>query len=541
MVHCPTCDAGLRFEVESQQMACDHCGNRFDVESTSDNERFDAKGHQLLDLYIFACPDCGAELAVNSENDAVGFCPYCGGTSMLFDRIRQSWVPDGIIPFKVSKEQCKQSYVDEVRRHPFVSNKYRDPNLIESFRGIYMPYWRFEGRQDKPYKVEGTETLDGSSANKKIRRTFEQWYNIDYTITGFSHDASSNFDDHTSEHIAPYHDAEIVKFHPGYLSGFYAEIGDMDKDTYERYAKERCQDYTATQLPISMTNEELRNIETDISSLSNALYPVWFMSYRRGDKISYAAVNGETGKVSADLPLSPLKIVGAALVLAAVIFALLYVAMGFLPSIKATGVLALSAVIAFASACFLSESNLGTLSQSLRLETRSKSGKTKAKSNPGTRSTLMAIVMTLVAVFGVALFVTDGSYQGSSRSLGFYACVIGGVYLLTWVISQVRFMIDNKEALRESKTSQLENGIVETYSKYKVLFTILKVVICATCVIALFLGISESAGKLASYALCVVLAIEVLAYAAAQIAFQTTIAEHRPPQMAKGGAFYDAH
>ena len=572
MIHCPTCAGGLRFEVESQMMACDHCGNRFNVNSIKDNERFDAKGHQLLDLYVFSCPDCGAELAVNDENDAVGFCPYCGGTSMLFDRVRQTWVPDGIIPFKVTKEQCKQAYLEEVRKHPFVSRKYSNPELVESFRGIYMPYWRFEGRQQEPFKVEKVETIDGKTKDKKIRRTYEQWYDISYRITGFSHDASSQFDDHTSEHLAPYRDEEIEKFHPGYLSGFYAEISDMDQGTYERYAKERCQDFTASQVDFDMTNAERRGIETEITSLSNVFYPVWFMSYRRKgkgrskDKISYAAVNGQTGKISADLPLSPLRIVGASLVLTLALFALLSLFMGLLPSIKATDVLILCAVIAFSSTCFLGESCLGTLRQSLRLDDPSENGadkrsgtsdttqpedgnpetlsgyiRSKTKSSLGPKSPITMLFMSALAVLGIMLFATDGSYKGTLRFWGMIMGLAGSAYLLICAVSQMKYELDSKDALVANKTSQLENGIIETYSKYKTLFNVLRIVICVTCVIALFLGLGGILSKTACYAMCIVLAAEVLAYAAAQIGFQTKIAERKPPQMSKRGAFYDAN
>ena len=559
MVHCPTCDAGLRFEIETQQMACDHCGNRFEVVQTSDGEQHDAKGHKLLDLYVFVCPDCGAELAVNDENDAVGFCPYCGGTSMLFNRVRQDWVPDGVIPFKVTKEQCKQAYVEHVRKYPFVSRKYRDPDLIDSFRGIYMPYWQFEGKQETPFKVEGVEVVDGSSSDKRIRRVFEQWYKPDYTITGLSHDASSSFDDHISEHLAPYHDEQVESFHPGYLSGFYAEISDMDQGEYEHYAQERCQDFTASKLPdgeTGMTTSEKRAIETDITSLSNVMYPVWFMSYRRGNKISYAAVNGETGKVAADLPLSPLRIIGVSIVVALALFAAFSLIMGVLPSIKASGVLVLCALMSFVSLCVLNESCLGTLNQSLRLdgvqdgrrgEGASSSESSRGSTKSGIVPSLMArkhsamVVAALLALIGIVLVVTDGSYSGSFRSYGTFMWIIGCIGLAFVAAGQVKFEIGSRGVLREGRTSQLENGIIETFLKYEIPFAVLNVVITVTSIVAMLMGAADNASKYLCYALCVVLAVEVLAYAASQIAFQTRIAERRPPQMQKEGAFYDTH
>ena len=289
-----------------------------------------------------------------------------------------------------------------------------------------MPYWSFECKQETPYKVQGTEDENIVGENYIIRRTFEQWYGTDYTITGLSHDASSNFDDHISEHIAPYDEEGIAKFHPGFLSGFYAEIGDMDHETYTRYAQEKCQDFTSGQVPYSMTNEEMRSIKTDVTSLSNVLYPVWFMSYRRKNKISYAAVNGQTGKVSADLPLSPLRIVAFALALAAALFVLFGLFMSALPSIKASSLLIICAAVAFASGCFLTESLLSTLKQSLRLGSPPKFGHEEPYKDPwATRSTGGGAFAILLLVVGIVFVVTDGSYDGNLRGIGLLLSLIG--------------------------------------------------------------------------------------------------------------------
>lgn len=140
MIHCPTCGSGLRFDIASQKTVCDHCRNSFEPESLPDSVYDDADTAQAFEGFAFMCPDCGAELMTTDSNDAVGFCPYCGGASVIHDRLRQEWKPNQIIPFSITKEQCKEIYVKEVKKNIFVSRKYRDPQLIEGFRGIYMPY-----------------------------------------------------------------------------------------------------------------------------------------------------------------------------------------------------------------------------------------------------------------------------------------------------------------------------------------------------------------------------------------------------------------
>ena len=53
------------------------------------------------------------------------------------------------------------------------------------------------------------------------------------------------------------------------------------------------------------------------------MFPVWFLSYRSKDRVAYATVNGQTGKVIADIPVDPKKYVIGSLLLALPIFLLL--------------------------------------------------------------------------------------------------------------------------------------------------------------------------------------------------------------------------
>ncbi len=355
MLHCPNCAAGLRFEIESQQMVCRHCDSRFDPAQIDYHDKDDAKSAEMFDSYVYVCPSCGAELMTTDETDAIGFCPFCGGASMLFDRVRQQWRPDSVIPFRITKEQCKELYVRAARRSPLTSGKYRDPALIEEFRGIYMPFWEYRGRHLGKY------WLSGKTKGVFMENEYVVTGDIDYTVDGYAHDASAAFDDRISESLTPYDIADSKPFAPGYLSGFYADIGDVEEQEY--YAKSR--DWMAHDTARTLAREksvkrgkEVRSIRFDIdgagvptqvTGAKRVFYPVWFMSYRNKDRITYAAVNGQTGKVSADFPASPLRIVLAALLLGALLAALVF----FVPSVKANMTLGITTVLLAAGAVVL--------------------------------------------------------------------------------------------------------------------------------------------------------------------------------------------
>ena len=133
--------------------------------------------------------------------------------------------------------------------------------------------------------------------------------------------------------IAPYDVKNMAGFTPAFLSGFYADTADVGCDVYMNdaidMAGEETYDYVSNNIPLGGVS--LHETESTIKSKCNAviesvdrtLYPVWFLSYRNRDRVAYATVNGQTGKVSADLPVSIGRYFAGSALLAVPIFILL--------------------------------------------------------------------------------------------------------------------------------------------------------------------------------------------------------------------------
>ena len=435
MIHCPSCGGGLRFDIASQLMACDYCGAAYDPASTGQMNK-EAQGQATYDSYVFTCPSCGGELLTTDETDAVGFCPFCGGASMLFDRVHRQWEPQHIIPFQITKEQCKDIYIKEVKRNPFVSKQYRDPQLIESFRGIYMPYWSYQAVQQGRFRVTGT---------KKGFFT-KRWYAIDgetdVRLDGYGHDASKAFDDRISEDIAPFDPRGHKPFAPGYLSGFYADIGDVDAHSYDRAGVQSMQEHTAKLIAQdnSVTHAkdgvsklkvtpETSLVPTVLTSAQRTLYPVWFMSYRNKDKITYAAVNGQTGRITADLPVSPWKVLLTVLLVGIAIAALAFL---LLPAIKANSVLMLSVGVLIAGTLLLRRNFRIAVNKETGLIDTDEAKRFKK------RDKIRLIVMIVSAVAGALLSYADLAYNVFT----YLGCFLMAAELFYFMICHIRFQAE---------------------------------------------------------------------------------------------------
>ncbi len=341
MISCPNCGANPRFDIASQKMLCPFCGTyseptdeRYAGAEGADQQEVngDYVGQSdLMQVKIYTCSQCGAEL-MSTDSDATAFCSYCGTHQILQERLDLKQRPDHIIPFKITKDQCKQIYGRKMKKMIFAPKALRNPGYIDEFRGIYMPYWFYNFGQKGIITISGTK--EHRSGNYRIVDYYNLSVEADNYYTGISHDASSSFEDNISESLAPYDTHDAIPFRTAYLSGFYADIPDTDAKTYEHesalIAAEDAFD-EAMQSPgfsgydVSSTGEDgkITRTHTKLLSARSAMFPVWFLSYRNKDRVAYAAINAQTGKMMADVPVDGKKYLLATAIVTLILWALL--------------------------------------------------------------------------------------------------------------------------------------------------------------------------------------------------------------------------
>lgn len=327
MYECPNCGGNLKFDIPSQQLACGACDSHFSPYAF-ESKTSDAEESTFYETTVFTCPQCGGEIT-STDVSAAEFCSFCGASTILFSRISNESRPKYIIPFQRTKEDCKKAYAALMKKAIFAPKEYRDPKKIDSFRGIYMPYWAFYITQKGPI------TLNGETSYRRgdyiIKDHYHMQAKIDAYYKGLSFDASSSFSDNISEAIAPYEVRTMKQFSPAFLSGFYADTSDVDASVYmddaNTIACEQSYKVIKSQ-PVFQkiaikSDEDATHLNTRLESADLSMFPVWFMSYRNGDRIAYATVNGQTGKAAADIPVDIKKYLLGSLILAVPIFLLL--------------------------------------------------------------------------------------------------------------------------------------------------------------------------------------------------------------------------
>ncbi len=344
MIACLGCGMSLRFDPEKQRLVCDYCGNTYFPEElkvgkdagaqVSYEDETASETENVFEGTLFTCPQCGGEILSDSDT-AVTFCSYCGVSVALEGRTVKMKAPSYVIPFKRTKEECKAIYKRYINGAVFAPKYMKEEGQLEKLRGIYMPYWIYE------FQYDGPLPFTGSKHYRRGDYLITDHYRLDagahLYYKGVSFDASSSFSDTFSQSIAPYDISECRDFAQGYISGFYADTADVDAIVYDDNAKAAAAEDASILIrqknPIlgqysssDATSTISSSLQTKNSMLS--YFPVWFMSIRHKDKVSYAVINGQTGKVAADIPIDYKKYILYSLLLSLPIMAVMHIIIG---------------------------------------------------------------------------------------------------------------------------------------------------------------------------------------------------------------------
>ena len=110
-----------------------------------------------------------------------------------------------------------------------------------------------------------------------------------------------------------------------YLSGYYADNEDVDKKIYMEENNNLANKYISKELGKAKEFHKYNakpNVELKKNKAELALFPIYFLATKnkREDRISYAVINGQTGKIAADIPIDFGKFTIFSLFLSVILF-----------------------------------------------------------------------------------------------------------------------------------------------------------------------------------------------------------------------------
>ena len=213
--------------------------------------------------------------------------------------------------FKLDKAAAVAALKKHYGGKKLLPKAFSNENHIEEVKGVYVPFWLYDGSAEVDVRCHGTKVSGYSTARENV--TVTNHYDVRRAGTvRFERvpvDASSKMPDDHMDAIEPFDYKELKPFSTAYLPGFLADKYDVSVQDCADRADSRCEtsavelmeqdargDYTSCTV-------ESRNVTLHRGKVHYALMPVWLLSTKWNGKSFLFAMDGQTGKLVGDLPL----------------------------------------------------------------------------------------------------------------------------------------------------------------------------------------------------------------------------------------------
>lgn len=315
---CPACGATLKFDAEKQDFICEYCDSVFKEEDFFNaDEKLDdnivkveeRESSELENAVLYICPSCGAEI-VTDETTAATTCYYCSNPVVLSGKLSGELKPDFIIPFKIDKAEAIKKFKELCGKKKFLPKDFVSTSRLEEIKGVYFPYWYISCETNgsinaKSRHVRSWIVGDMKHTETTIKGHFRQG---EMKISNMPEAALKNKDRDLLKYVCPFNSNDFVPFSMSYLSGFFAERRNLEASQIESEVNEKIKRFSSDRLKdsISEANVTVENslINVGTRSWKYNLLPVWVLNYKHKDKSYIYALNGQTGKVYGELPVS---------------------------------------------------------------------------------------------------------------------------------------------------------------------------------------------------------------------------------------------
>lgn len=336
---CPGCGGDMLYDAATRQMKCPYCETTMPVSELSKNDgssseknvesegadfhvengdevvdESDTSWDETIDVKVYKCPSCGAEILTDDETAAT-FCGFCGRPSMMEDRLSGEKKPAYVIPFRITKDAAVETYTAWAKKGIFTPGLFHSKSTIEKITGIYVPFWLYDYNAEIMLEAAATRTRSERKGDYRYVHTdhFKIIRDVETDYIKIPADASEKMDDRVMDMLEPFNYGEMTEFDMAYLSGYYAEkytytgedmfprIENRVKNYINKAAMDTIIGY-ATVTPVS------RNVRLTRRQMKYALLPVWILNCTYNGKEFMFAMNGQTGKIVAEKPISKKRV-----------------------------------------------------------------------------------------------------------------------------------------------------------------------------------------------------------------------------------------
>lgn len=314
-----------------------------------ESEQVDNTGQTLR------CRGCGAEFSV-PETKQSDECPFCGSKVIVENTPLVRIKPHGVLPFQITELQSRKSVQTWLGSRFWAPNDLRKLALREGkLRGFYVPFWTFDSATTSSYsgmrgehywETEHYTDSEGNSQTRQVMRT--RWYPASGVVdvpfddilvlaartVGQAPAREGEVTDRTktdarySQLLSTWQLGGVSPYQSTFLVGFQALRYDVDLPMGWERAREAMepQIYDAIRYDIGGDEQRVlsKSTEYNNNTFKHLLLPVYTGGYHYRGKPYRVVVNGQTGEVQGEAPISFWKVLIAVLLGIAIVATIAY-------------------------------------------------------------------------------------------------------------------------------------------------------------------------------------------------------------------------
>ncbi len=353
---CPQCGAELNFDAEQGVLACPSCGHTSTVPVTEQaikEHDLETALQEMVDApremgygenkRSIKCESCGAVNTVDA-NVVSTECAFCGSNQVVpQEQVAQVVKPESLLPFQVDQARALELFRAWLGRGFFRPNPVKAiaKDAQAKVQGVYLPFWTFDAYTSSWWTAEAgyyytvrESYWTTDEEGKRVQRTRDvrktRWEPASGSLALPFDDvlvpASQSVERGMVQRIYPFDTKSLVPYEPGFLSGWGAEAYTVNLREAWATGQEIIQNRVEAACAERVPGDTHRNlhVQTAFSNMTykHVLFPVWISSYRYRDKVYHFLINGQTGEVQGQAPVSWIKVTLVVVVVVAIIVAI---------------------------------------------------------------------------------------------------------------------------------------------------------------------------------------------------------------------------
>jgi len=300
----PRCEK-CRELLDEGDLFCPSCGHEAPV--SGKNQEHEPAGR--IQVHRFECPGCGASLTWELEAQGL-CCAFCGRTELEEREALSIPPPRWVIPFQIDQARASALFREWLGRGFFQPGDLRRASKVTELRGVYLPYWSFSADCHFFWTADSDATPQGAKAEWAPRfGEHETWY--EHLLVP----ASGALTSYETGKLGEWDLTQAVPWAPELVRDVPSEAFSVTRKRARSRALAQLEKLvradSGPKIPGRRRNVKVNPLYTKIEAWP-ALVPVWILAYEYQTRSYRFLINGQTGKIKGNAPVSLWRLLAVA-------------------------------------------------------------------------------------------------------------------------------------------------------------------------------------------------------------------------------------